>query len=88
MDDLVCDVCGREATGVASSSLGGISFAYCQECLDRGAEPLPMWHNTIWCVGGWHQIRTELVLSACSWFQDQYVGWATIVSTYREDEYG
>lgn len=30
--DLKCQVCGAPAIGVASSSLGAISFAYCAEC--------------------------------------------------------
>jgi hypothetical protein len=35
-----CDVCGKEAeTFVASSSCGGISFAYCAECLSVYREP-------------------------------------------------
>lgn len=35
-----CDVCGKEAeTFVACSSCGGISFAYCGECLHYGREP-------------------------------------------------
>lgn len=35
-----CDVCGKETeTFVASSSCGGVSFAYCAECLGEGIEP-------------------------------------------------
>jgi len=34
-----CDVCGRDALGVTSSSLGAISFAYCRDCATCGAEP-------------------------------------------------
>jgi hypothetical protein len=36
-----CDVCGTEENfaGVASSSLGPISFAFCVECAQRYAEP-------------------------------------------------
>lgn len=33
-----CDVCGDEAIGVASSTLGAVSFAYCRECLRVGAD--------------------------------------------------
>jgi hypothetical protein len=36
---LTCEVCGDPAIGVASSSLGPISFAYCAECSAVGAEP-------------------------------------------------
>lgn len=35
-----CDVCGKETdVFVCCSSCGGISFAYCQECLRAGREP-------------------------------------------------
>lgn len=35
-----CDVCGKETeTFIACSSCGGISFAYCGECLNKGLEP-------------------------------------------------
>ena len=35
-----CDVCGKETeTFVACSSCGGISFAYCAECLNAYREP-------------------------------------------------
>jgi hypothetical protein len=35
-----CDVCGKESeTFVVCSSCGGISFAYCAECLNGGREP-------------------------------------------------
>lgn len=36
---LSCDCCGKEAIGVASSSVGAISFAWCKECINQGAEP-------------------------------------------------
>lgn len=35
-----CDVCGKETeTTACCSSCGGISFAYCDECLNAGREP-------------------------------------------------
>jgi hypothetical protein len=35
-----CDVCDREGVvGVASSSLGAVSWAFCKECLQKPAEP-------------------------------------------------
>lgn len=35
-----CDVCGKEVeTVVCCSSCGGVSFAYCRECLNAGREP-------------------------------------------------
>lgn len=38
----ICDCCFREekeVVGVFSSSLGAVSWAFCQECLDKIAEP-------------------------------------------------
>lgn len=35
---LKCEICGKEACGVASSSMGPISHAYCRECLQLGRE--------------------------------------------------
>lgn len=44
---LTCQVCAEsEAEGVACSGLGPISFAYCRECLDKGAEPEGMFACT------------------------------------------
>ena len=34
-----CDVCGKPAKGVCSSSMGAVSIALCQECLTKGLEP-------------------------------------------------
>lgn len=38
----ICDVCGKPSIGVASSSLGAISWAFCSECARKPAEPLCM----------------------------------------------
>lgn len=36
----MCDVCTKsEMVGVASSSIGPVSLAFCKECLGRNAEP-------------------------------------------------
>lgn len=37
--ELKCNVCGAPAIGVCCGSCGPISFAYCKECLEFGAEP-------------------------------------------------
>ena len=48
MDIRQCDCCGRtREVGVASSQLGGVSFAYCKECLNNNAEPASMVNSTI-----------------------------------------
>lgn len=36
---LKCVVCGKPAVGVACSSTGPVSFAYCAECLRANREP-------------------------------------------------
>lgn len=43
---LKCDVCGQPAVGVASSTLGAISFAFCKRCLAESAEPYGMLVST------------------------------------------
>jgi len=82
---LSCQVCnGQPAVGVACSSLGPISHAYCQECLRRGAEPLSLWHATFDCIGGPEHIRPDLREHAAAYsFKDQaYIGWDAIVASY------
>lgn len=37
-----CDVCERPSVGVASSSLGAVSWAFCAECAAKPAEPTCM----------------------------------------------
>lgn len=47
-----CESCQqRPGVGVASSCLGGISFSYCRECIERNAEPLWLILGTIEDVG-------------------------------------
>lgn len=42
MAGATCDVCGKPSVGVASSSLGAVSWAFCSECARKPAEPLCM----------------------------------------------
>lgn len=35
---LDCDICGEPAVGVACSSSGAVSFAYCSKCLSEGRD--------------------------------------------------
>jgi hypothetical protein len=49
-DKLKCEVCGGEAVGVASSSCGPISHAYCKECLSLGCEPVRTLIAFCWCT--------------------------------------
>ena len=37
---MICSVCGKDqAAGVFASRIAPVSCAYCQSCLDKGAEP-------------------------------------------------
>lgn len=38
-DPLSCNVCNKPAIGVASSSFGAVSWAFCAECMNKPAEP-------------------------------------------------
>lgn len=51
-ESLECDVCGEPAIGVASSSLGAISFAYCRRCVMVNAEPYGMLVGVLAMNGG------------------------------------
>ena len=66
-----CDVCGADANVVvASSMLGAISFAYCENCWNAGAEPYGALVEYIACAGHWpndinekYQGRVRSILS-------------------------
>lgn len=47
-----CDICGEPAIGVACSTLGPMSFAYCKTCLNDGAEVPSIIAYTIAACGG------------------------------------
>jgi hypothetical protein len=50
--DGVCAVCGKETDVVAcASSMGAISFAYCEDCLNKGLEPYNAMVDYIACAG-------------------------------------
>ena len=47
-----CAVCGKEGeVFVACSACGAISFAYCEDCLNTGAEPYGALVEYISCAG-------------------------------------
>lgn len=83
MSDLICTVCGRSAIGVASSVLGAMSFAYCKECLEQGAEPLPMLTFVINDVG--EQDIAEWVKELKSYNEGQYIEWNEIVQHAKKE---
>ena len=48
-----CDVCGKENVhiNVRASIMGPVSFAYCDDCLDKGLEPYGAMVSYIACAG-------------------------------------
>jgi hypothetical protein len=82
--DLKCQVCGAPAIGVASSSLGPISFAYCAECAQSGAEPYGFTvgyvavtcGNTPEAIAEWFQPVVEVTAQRAGKTVDQF--WADV----------
>lgn len=58
----ICDCCGVFKTiGVASSTLGPISFAYCKRCLQFGAEPFWLVKGFVYeMCNGWDTVSPAL----------------------------
>lgn len=79
MIDSKCDVCGRSPIlGVASSSLGPISFAFCDECIQKNAEPACMLDATLDSVG----LNVAPHVKACStWVNGVYISWDEYVTS-------
>lgn len=51
--EAICDVCGHKGiVGVAASPFGPVSFAYCKECLNAGADHWGVITYAIWNAGG------------------------------------
>lgn len=47
-----CDVCGKSGKiYVAASTMGPVSFAYCEQCLANGAEPYQAMVSYVACAG-------------------------------------
>lgn len=70
---LVCDVCGRPAKGVACSSTGAVSYAYCEECLEHNAEPEGEFEFLYQTVG---KDVAEWVYELTTYVEDTYVPYA------------
>lgn len=73
----VCDVCGGQSVGVASSALGAVSFAYCERCLKENAEPYYMLASTIAMCGGRDKIA--------DWMQPVIEGTLKVAGRTLED---
>ena len=59
LSELKCEICKKPAVGVCSASIGAISHAYCQECIEAGREP---WSTL---VGASYGLTRE---SVAEWF--------------------
>lgn len=69
-----CEVCNRQGViGVASSSMGAISFAFCLECAQQPAEPEFMFTFTYHSTGGGNV--AEWVRDMYTWRGDRYISW-------------
>ena len=71
-----CDVCEKDdigIAGVASSSLGAFSFAFCPICAAMGAEPKFMIEATIETCNGIENIREGMLLAYYDSATDTYI---------------
>ena len=75
MSGKVCDVCRKKdlPTFVCSSSLGAISFAYCEICHPMGAEPRGLIEGTIEMVGGIDKVSEFVSLTYYDQSSDSYI---------------
>lgn len=82
-----CDVCEREReTRVAASPFGPISFAYCQECIQKPAEPL-LTFNYLYENVSSDQGRDlhESINNWFTWLNGQYLSWPDYVAQRRAE---
>src|SRR5688572_10857298 len=83
-----CEVCLRvQQVHVVSSSLAAMSHAYCEECLNRGAEPLWAWEATVGICGGPQYVAKEYQEDACSYSNGEYISWDRIVELCNWDKF-
>jgi len=70
-----CDVCGKDdlPTGVRSSALGPMSFAFCDICLVMGAEPNYWVEALIECCDGLKNVNTKMLLTYYDRETDSYI---------------
>jgi hypothetical protein len=76
-----CDVCGskEDIVGVASSSLGAISFCFCKKCIVQNAEPLMMFEFVLEEVG---REVAEHVRYARTFKDGKYITWDQFVEEH------
>lgn len=78
-----CDVCGRLAIGVASSSLGPVSWAFCKECAGKPAEPESMFCYLYDDVSDHGDGLREEINTFYTFIDGAYVSWPDYVARRR-----
>lgn len=86
MNDLKCNVCQRPAVGVASSSLGAVSWAFCSECAHKPAEPECMFCYMYEDVSDRGEGLREEMNSFHTFIKGAYVSWPDYVAQRRASE--
>lgn len=78
-----CDVCGKPSAGVASSSFGAVSWAFCSECAHKPAEPLGMFAYLFDDVSDNGDGLKESVNQFWTFKDGQYLSWPDYVQQRR-----
>ncbi len=81
-----CDVCGRDRiTFELRSKLIRYFFNYCQECIDKKAEPIGAWNEYI----DLNKKPSELMkLNTRSFKANKYITWDTGIKEHTDCELG
>lgn len=86
-EQLQCDVCGKIGDAkVFASSLGPASFAYCDECVTRGAEPLWMVATAIFKDGGLENFDSAGLSSIVTFSEGRYEDIDYVMNIYPQIE--
>ena len=75
-----CDVCKKPSVGVASSSLGAVSWAFCSECAHMPAEPECMFCYMYDDVSDHGEGLREEMNSFYTFINGDYVSWPDYVA--------
>jgi hypothetical protein len=81
---LKCEVCGGQAKGVCSSTIGAYSAAYCQECLNRHAEMYWGFIYLYYMVGTRGDGLSDWVKQLTTYRDGHYITWSQFDSLQRE----
>lgn len=83
---LTCDVCSRPAAGVASSSFGAVSWAFCTECAHKPAEPSVTFAYLYDEVSDQGEGLADHVQQFFTWKDGAYQSWPDYVANRRNQE--